>query len=381
MPLLETAANQMSRITNYRFMAFAIGVCVLATSSGCGGSKSATPPTEPALVVLGIGSLPGDAASEALSVSNDGLVVVGTSKSVDGKSKAVRWTQLNGMTELGFMEGGTASSARAVSADGSVIVGSGNSQSSGSAVFRWTAAQGIVQLKALGDSTLCVAGGVSGKGDVVVGTCLVAGNSAFRWTETSGMVSLGQFGGGSNQTSNAQAISADASTIVGMGHPALTGVVLWDIHSGPSTLGALPGDTSATATAVSRDGRVVVGFSIQPSQRARAFRWTRPGPMIDLGSISPGLTEIIASAVSGDGRVIVGWEKSAEVETAVIWDEFHGMRRLDQLADLKQGQSFAWKLSRATGIADDGRTIVGVGINPEGRTEGWIVTLPGAATM
>ena len=40
-----------------------------------------------------------------------------------------------------------------------------------------------------------------------------------------------------------------------------------------------------------------------------------------------------------------------------------------------------WTLRQATGISQDGLVIVGYGINPEGRTEGWIADLSPALTI
>jgi hypothetical protein len=34
-----------------------------------------------------------------------------------------------------------------------------------------------------------------------------------------------------------------------------------------------------------------------------------------------------------------------------------------------------WMLTRATGISDDGLTIVGQGLNPQGQLEGWVLQL------
>jgi len=353
-------------------------VLLLAACAACGGGGAGAPQGVPPTVAFtGIGSLPGDVSSQASAVSADGLVVVGISTSVSGKAQAIRWSASQGLTGLGFMAGGTSSNARAVSADGSVIVGDGDAKDAGMAVFRWQATTGATQLKALSDSSLCAAAGVSGDGKVVVGTCLTIGNSAFRWTEVTGMVSLGQFGTGSNRTSNALAISNDASTIVGMGHPVLTGALLWNSVGEAFVLGLLPGDISAAATAVSRDGSTVVGYSTQSSSHPRAFRWTPQTGMAAIASTTDSLTDVIASSVSGDGQVIVGWGNTPNGESALIWDESHGMRRLeDMLKADYQTKIAGWVLARATAISDDGRSIAGMGVNPGGNTEGWILRLP-----
>ena len=40
-----------------------------------------------------------------------------------------------------------------------------------------------------------------------------------------------------------------------------------------------------------------------------------------------------------------------------------------------------WRLDEAMGISDDGLTIVGRGINPDGFPEAWVVTLPEPASL
>lgn len=366
------------RVLDSRFSRSLCGALLLAACFACGGGAGTSDAVTPLVAVTRIDPLPGDVSSQATAVSADGAVVVGISKSASGKAQAFRWSALEGLTGLGFMAKGTFSSARAVSADGTVVVGDGDAQDTSSAVFRWSAGTGPVQLKALANPNTCAAAGVSGDGKVVVGTCLITGNAAFRWTESTGMVSLGQFGGGSNRTSNALAISSDASTIVGIGHPVMTGAVLWSSSGESSILGWLPGDISAAANAVSRDGSVVVGYSTEPSSHQRLFRWTRQTGMTAIDApAQSGLSDVFSSAVSGDGGVIVGWGNTANGETAVIWDESHGMRRLEDMLKIEyQTSTAAGMFSRATGISDDGRTIVGFGVSSDGHTEGWVLKLP-----
>ena len=91
-----------------------------------------------------------------------------------------------------------------------------------------------------------------------------------------------------------------------------------------------------------------------------------------------------ANAVSADGSVVVGWGIGFEDDysEAFIWDEVHGMRDLKGLLVNDYGLDLAgWTLNEATGISDDGMTIVGTGINPDGYIEGWIATIPEPATV
>jgi len=152
---------------------------------------------------------------------------------------------------------------------------------------------------------------------------------------------------------------------------------MWLADGSTAVLGKLPGDASATATAVSRDGSVVVGSSTDSAGNARAFRWTLQTGMVDLGHSIEGLLGSAASSVSGDGRIIVGSGRLTTGEAALIWDEVHGLRTLEAALMLDyQTPIVGWKLNAATAISDDGHTIAGYGSNAQGQTEAWTVRLP-----
>jgi probable HAF family extracellular repeat protein len=227
-------------------------------------------------------------------------------------------------------------------------------------------------------SQLCSAAGVSGDGAVIAGTCLQTNNdAAFRWTASTGAVELSQFCCGSFRQSSAAAISLDGTVIVGSGHPAVTGAVMWSADGSPTILGKPPGDSASAATAVSRNGSVIVGWSTDNAGTSSAFRWTQPTGLVDLGYSVNGLLGSFATSVSGDGSIVVGYGPTTDGDVALIWDEDHGMRRLDAaLSDDYQTQITGWKLNQATAISDDARTIAGFGTNPQGQIEAWTVKLP-----
>jgi len=52
------------------------------------------------------------------------------------------------------------------------------------------------------------------------------------------------------------------------------------------------------------------------------------------------------------------------------------VKLIDYLADRGITGFQGWLILSAVGITPDGKVIAGNGINPEGLTEGWIVTLP-----
>ena len=106
--------------------------------------------------------------------------------------------------------------------------------------------------------------------------------------------------------------------------------------------------------------------------------------MVGLGTAVPEETEARALDVSSEGSVIVGSLVLGDVFSggelvAMIWDPINGQRVLqDVLApdvDLT-----GWVLMQATGVSDDGLTIVGTGRNPQGVTEGWVVVIPEPST-
>jgi hypothetical protein len=73
---------------------------------------------------------------------------------------------------------------------------------------------------------------------------------------------------------------------------------------------------------------------------------------------------------------MVGWATSPVGEVALIWTERSGLSRLEELIRARfQLDMKGWMLTRATGISDDGLTIVGQGLNPQGQLEGWVLKL------
>jgi probable HAF family extracellular repeat protein len=101
-----------------------------------------------------LGALPGQLYAQAFDVSDDGSVVVGSSgtwTSSTGWSylDAFRWTAGGGMQDLGLMPGDARSEAIGVSGDGSIVVGTRLDQAlTTQRSFVWTQASGMVDLGA-----------------------------------------------------------------------------------------------------------------------------------------------------------------------------------------------------------------------------------------
>jgi probable HAF family extracellular repeat protein len=337
----------------------------------------------------GLGDLPGgNFYSKALDVSSDGSVVVGFSTSSLAQKEAFRWTSSEGMQPLGDLPGGGFESmAVAISADGSVIIGWGKSSTSAEEAFRWTQETGMVGLGQLPGQPHSSSVGVSTDGSQVVGYSHTIGvgwgTRAFLWTLTNPGTGEGTMEPledlpSNGIYSNGYGFSADGSTIVG--HHGNRGVggsgieaSYWRKDSGGQYrvhgLGMC-----GVSYASSYDGSIIVGYMLG-GPGVEAFRWTEETGVVGLGDLAGGSFNSLADDITPDGSVVVGYSNSSSGDEAFVWDEHHGMRNLKEVLVSYGLDLTSWTLRSAHGISDDGLSIVGLGINPDGNTEGWIVRL------
>jgi probable HAF family extracellular repeat protein len=234
--------------------------------------------------MIGLGHLRGGVTSVAYDVSENGSVIVGRSGSSPGQ-QAFRWTQNSGMVGLGDLPGGAfTSEAYGVSADGTITVGQGISRS-GYEAFRRRQGSAMVGLGDLpGGDFLSSASAVSDDGSVVVGDGRSAegdvGREAFRWTPSSGMAGLGRPEG--FEVSRANGVSADGSVVVGDAFSPGNEAIIWDADHGMRLLRdalvnefglgvSLAGWTLYSATGVSANGQVIVGYGKNPGGETEAW--------------------------------------------------------------------------------------------------------------
>lgn len=260
--------------------------------------------------------------SEAGDVSADGAVVVGMDLATQ---HAFRWTERTGRVDLGTIGAPSSKSyAHAVSGDGNVVVGSAGSFTDVYAgcqhAFRWTEREGVVDLGTLGASGCSTAWATSGDGSVLVGASdnnVSSYRHAFRWTKAGGMLDLGTFGGDDSIASD---VSSDGTVVVGAAADANQNhhAFRWTEKDGMTDLGAIPGSalsefSSASAHGVSADGRVVTGFVFTKMGVTRGFRWTQATGMQlvedwlrDNGVDVAGDTVITSAAsANSDGSIII----------------------------------------------------------------------------
>jgi probable HAF family extracellular repeat protein len=337
---------------------------------------------EPARAIGAVFTPLGDLAGGAFSSSGNGIsangqVVVGHSFTSSGR-EAFRWTEETGMVSLGAPN----TSAEAANFDGTVIVGF---HKNGAEAMRWTAETGIVGLGHLTpESISSQAQAVSADGSVIVGynAYAIGHLEPFRWTEETGMVGMGYLPGGGGEGS-ANGISLDGTviaggTFVGGGQLAFR----WTAETGMVSLGELPGGRiDSVAYGMSANGLFIVGGSQSGTGPliSEPFRWSAESGMVGLGGLRDDTSGSAAHAVSADGSVIVGAAASTSSgQEAFIWNEISGVRSLQEVLANEYGLSEVlngWKLERAHSITPDGLTIVGSGRNPAGQQEGWRVQL------
>jgi probable HAF family extracellular repeat protein len=149
---------------------------------------------------------------------------------------------------------------------------------------------------------------VGANGSIVVGSYIEP--SGFYWMPTTGDIFIGGKG--------ASAVSRNGRVIVGTAADSAgrEQAAIWQRASEWRLLGSIA-PNAATCDAllsssydISDDGRVIVGLAWNGCSIARAFRWEEPTGMVDLGSTVAGRSSR-ANGVSGDGRVVVGWQETS----------------------------------------------------------------------
>ncbi len=330
----------------------------------------------------GMGFLEGaDHASAAIAVSSDGNCIVGWC-GLD----AVRWSG-NDMQALGRLSPPFDGLAvgYGTSRDGRAVVGFGRAAQAGTPYwgFIWREGVGIVPIgPAPGPKSLygSYAAGISDDGNVIVGSS----DAELGYPRAFALGPVREWTAITDDPSTASAVSADGRAVVGVVNvDGIDSPFRWSEETGIVLLGDLPGgETGGVAYAVNANGTVVVGGSISgasnPWYAYEAFRWTAETGMVPLGDLPAGDYSSEARAVSASGSVVVGVSSifPSPRTAAFIWTPQRGMRDLRSVLINDYGLNLAgWELASAQAISADGRTIVGRGINPAGEFEGWVARL------
>lgn len=275
----------------------------------------------PVAGMVGLGDLAGGGtASYANGVSADGQVIVGRAEGVNG-TEAFRWTSTGGMVGLGALGSNPFySEAWATSSTGWVVAGV-STTSGAPELFRWTPVNGLVGLGRTPDVFRPIR--MSNSGGMIAATRFFTPSTAVRafvWTPESGAFDMPV--PDTVTDSEVGGLSADGRYVLG-GFYTLAGAsaCYWKIDETISLvqLGILPGDVVAVASAIRSDGHRVVGYSGDRAfiwDPVRGIRSLWSALVSDYGVSLTGWQALeTASAMTPDGRFIVGHGRRSNGQT------------------------------------------------------------------
>ena len=321
--------------------------------------------------IIGTGFLPGDNGAANGGVSGDGSTVLGSSTTGGSTPNAYIWNADTGLIAPVGTSSSSSSAARSASYNGQfVAVGSFTD------AYRWSEDLGLQDLGSIIGGSGASVQDISSDGSVVVGRASIGVMfEAFYWTQTQGMLSLDLLPGVSSGRSIANAVSGNGAIVVGSSTNAFgsTEAIRWTVATGMIPLGTLEGASfsSSSALGVSDDGSTIVGES-ESKNGDEAFLWRQSIGFVGLGDLPGGDFESRAIDVSGDGLIVIGVGTTGIGDEAFVWTADDGIQRLEDSLDGLEVDFSNWQtLTAATGISDDGRVIVGTGINSSGQQEGY----------
>ncbi len=203
---------------------------------------------------------------------------------------------------------------------------------------------------------------LNGDGTIAVGqTASCSSDVAFSWSARDGLHGLPVTG---SADSRGTAVTAEGRTIVGFSEHPEQGYrrpALWRDGTGPIFF--LGVDSPGEAMNISLNGKFVVGQADMGGLSPQAFFWEEDSRPVSLGNLSGRATDTsMAKAVSDDGKV-VGWSGDALYgdQVAYIWTREGGMQSLASFLafrDIKIPKGMV--LTAAMDISGDGGTVVGI---------------------
>ena len=244
---------------------------------------------------------------------------------------------------------------------------------------------------------------LSDDGSVAVG---YDGSAFGRWTQGTGLVTtnLGiDFSGGIVMTADGSTGTVQLSS-----SSTDSGLVRWTASGLGQSLGAPPqGATSATATAISRDGAVVVGEAQNDSGERQSFRWSAASGIVSLAPVATGVLDhgirlnadgsvlfgtqkpsagnapasafrwtqatgvsdlanapaagSVIQDTSADGSIAVGFTLEGQSNPAFVWDATNGMVPMRGVLEQAGIDLAGWQIGPPLAISHDGHVVFGEG--------------------
>ncbi|MEZ6015964.1 MAG: hypothetical protein R3F49_12670 [Planctomycetota bacterium] len=308
----------------------------------------------------------------AADMNPTGTAVVGS----DGQG-AFLWTAGGGYVPLGQ------SDAVSVSDDGTIVLGNITDANGMQAAGRWTQATGWVSLGGLNassGSSLSSAYGMSGDGNRATGLGWInaARGAAFDWDPISGMSQLPQLGPNSTR---GNCVSNDGTWIGGWDED-MTGprrAAVW----GPGGVELLPlvdpinnPEGIGEVYGLSTNGEWVVGSNLDSG-----FVWSQATGLVNFGPLpnccGGFFDKGLAEAVSDNGQRVVGRFGSGPFSfIGTIWSPTSGYERIEDVLTAAGANLNGFTITSAVDLSPDGRIILGSAVPPGSfQTQWFIATL------
>lgn len=224
---------------------------------------------------------------------------------------------------------------------------------------------------------------ISEDGSIICGaeTALVDGfHILAAWRIVNGTQSyLGGYPQSWSENRTAKAMTPDGTYIAGVESDLVFQIqwrpYIWSEETGFEYLASLPDWRDTRIDDLSQDGTKAVG-TVYNGTDWEAGIWERGQTAIGLGDFPGGEFHSGATAISPGGNLVVGFGTGATGRQAFIWHDTFGMQPLQPLIETTFGLDLSgWTLRTVHGFSRDASVLVGTGINPDGKREGFILRL------
>lgn len=326
-----------------------------------------------------LGSLPDARDSGAWRISQDGTVVIGYSANrldrAGPHGRPWRWTAQTGMHEIIIDPADNFFDFLGMSTDGNTVA---LRSQSGEGVWRWTTANGLERGGA--DNGIVFATALSADGGTIVGSARVNGGEevAWRWVSPSFEIIDNPPG---YLTAGAQFVSANGHALVGVSAFNESAVFYgdydaWRWENGSYTLLPSPAGEARLGELlfVSTDASVILGYTSIYSENFggqwgvdHSWRWSAQEGMSPFRPL-PGYLWTFPTAMSADASLVLGTAFDGTTSADWVWSVDEGMRTLPD--DFPTAG--LWQDRVQIAVSEDGSTILGSGLNAQGKLEPWI---------
>jgi len=348
----------------------------------CGILLCVAPPAHADIGIRGLGFLNPTDPTRVSGISADGSVVLGTSG--QGTVKPLYWTvdptiQLHQIPTASPMMTWSYGVPISASANGSTILVL--QQGATNLGFRF--AGGVTQSLPTPAGTYTIRPRtLSLDGSSVVGSASFTGGvgeRAMRWDNLSPATQLGQ---PPSTTDSSAIVTAPDGSIIGEAGNTNTNyaaLVRWNAGN-PTTLATLP--RSATVSAgpefISTNGAIIAGVTeyINSSAGEDTWLWSASTGFHTLPPLA-GNASFLLSGMNGDASIVVGKNDTfSPTPTAIIWTPALGTQTLAAYFAAAGVNLQGWTLDDFPVVSADGTRFAGTGIDPSGREEAYLVTIP-----